>query len=105
MAYEVEYTVHLNPERKVIQNENLKVEKKGWGIQQANLTIDGRTFQPAMRLVTIDLTTIPAQANLVTIKLPPELAEIKNHDEVLDAGSGIGGTARFLAGQYGCQAG
>ena len=32
-----------------------------------------------------------------------ELAEIKNHDEVLDAGSGIGGTARFLANRYGCR--
>ena len=32
-----------------------------------------------------------------------ELAEIKNHDEVLDAGSGIGGTARFLANTYGCR--
>ena len=32
-----------------------------------------------------------------------ELAEIKSHDEVLDAGSGIGGTARFLANRYGCR--
>ena len=32
-----------------------------------------------------------------------ELAEISGHDEVLDAGSGIGGTARFLANQYGCR--
>jgi sarcosine/dimethylglycine N-methyltransferase len=31
------------------------------------------------------------------------LAEITSQDEVLDAGSGIGGTARFLADQYGCQ--
>jgi SAM-dependent methyltransferase len=31
-----------------------------------------------------------------------ELAAITEHDRVLDAGSGIGGTARFLAGQYGC---
>ena len=32
-----------------------------------------------------------------------ELAEISSHDDVLDAGSGIGGTARFLAEQYGCR--
>jgi 2-polyprenyl-3-methyl-5-hydroxy-6-metoxy-1,4-benzoquinol methylase len=32
-----------------------------------------------------------------------ELARITSEDRVLDAGTGIGGTARFLAGQYGCQ--
>ena len=32
-----------------------------------------------------------------------ELASITRADHVLDAGSGIGGTARFLAGQYGCR--
>ncbi len=31
-----------------------------------------------------------------------ELAEIESSDEVLDAGSGIGGTARFLADRFGC---
>jgi sarcosine/dimethylglycine N-methyltransferase len=31
-----------------------------------------------------------------------ELARVTSDDHVLDAGSGIGGTARFLAGQYGC---
>jgi sarcosine/dimethylglycine N-methyltransferase len=31
-----------------------------------------------------------------------ELAGITTKDNVLDAGSGIGGTARFLADQYGC---
>jgi SAM-dependent methyltransferase len=31
-----------------------------------------------------------------------ELAGINDHDRVLDAGSGIGGTSRFLAGHYGC---
>jgi SAM-dependent methyltransferase len=31
-----------------------------------------------------------------------ELAEIQRGDEVLDAGSGIGGTARYLADHYGC---
>jgi sarcosine/dimethylglycine N-methyltransferase len=32
-----------------------------------------------------------------------ELAKITGQDEVLDAGSGIGGTARFLADQYRCR--
>jgi sarcosine/dimethylglycine N-methyltransferase len=32
-----------------------------------------------------------------------ELASITAADHVLDAGSGIGGTARFLAGRYGCR--
>jgi len=32
-----------------------------------------------------------------------ELAQITGADRVLDAGAGIGGTARFLAAQYGCQ--
>jgi SAM-dependent methyltransferase len=32
-----------------------------------------------------------------------ELANITGQDRVLDAGTGIGGTARFLAAQYGCQ--
>jgi SAM-dependent methyltransferase len=32
-----------------------------------------------------------------------ELARITGQDRVLDAGAGIGGTARFLAAQYGCQ--
>lgn len=32
-----------------------------------------------------------------------DLAEITSEDQVLDAGSGIGGTARFLAGTYGCR--
>jgi SAM-dependent methyltransferase len=31
-----------------------------------------------------------------------ELASISSHDRVIDAGSGIGGTARFLAHQYAC---
>ncbi|HEX4437195.1 MAG TPA: methyltransferase domain-containing protein [Solirubrobacteraceae bacterium] len=32
-----------------------------------------------------------------------DLAEVKAEDRVLDAGTGIGGAARFLAGRFGCQ--
>jgi ubiquinone/menaquinone biosynthesis C-methylase UbiE len=32
-----------------------------------------------------------------------DLAEIERTDEVLDAGSGVGGTARYLADQFSCQ--
>ena len=32
-----------------------------------------------------------------------ELAQVASDDHVLDAGSGIGGTARFLADQYKCR--
>jgi sarcosine/dimethylglycine N-methyltransferase len=31
-----------------------------------------------------------------------ELAEIESSDEVLDAGSGVGGTARYVADRFGC---
>jgi len=39
---------------------------------------------------------------IATSKLT-ELAEIERSDEVLDAGSGVGGTARYLADQFGCR--
>src|SRR5580658_8004872 len=32
-----------------------------------------------------------------------ELAQIERSDEVLDAGSGVGGTARYLAEWFGCR--
>jgi ubiquinone/menaquinone biosynthesis C-methylase UbiE len=32
-----------------------------------------------------------------------DLAEVEAEDRVLDAGTGIGGAARFLAGRFGCQ--
>jgi SAM-dependent methyltransferase len=39
---------------------------------------------------------------IATVQLV-ELAEIERSDEVLDAGSGVGGTARYLADQFGCR--
>lgn len=32
-----------------------------------------------------------------------DLAEVRSEDRVLDAGTGIGGAARFLAGRFGCR--
>ena len=56
-------------------------------------------LQPADLGVLEDFHTL---GRIATSQLA-ELAEISSHDEVLDAGSGIGGTARFLASQYGCK--
>jgi predicted O-methyltransferase YrrM len=57
------------------------------------------------RLQAADLGTLEdfhAMGRIATGQLA-ELASITGQDHVLDAGSGIGGTARFLAGQYGCR--
>jgi SAM-dependent methyltransferase len=57
------------------------------------------------RLVPADLGTLEdfhTMGRIATGQLA-ELAKITREDRVLDAGTGIGGTARFLAGQYGCQ--
>jgi sarcosine/dimethylglycine N-methyltransferase len=55
-------------------------------------------IQPADLGILEDFHTL---GRIATIQLA-ELAEISSHDEVLDAGSGIGGTARFLADHYRC---
>ena len=55
-------------------------------------------LQPADLDVVEDFHTL---GRIATSQLA-ELAEISGHDRVLDAGSGIGGTARFLADRYGC---
>lgn len=57
------------------------------------------------RLAPADLGTLEdfhTMGRIATGQLA-ELAKITREDRVLDAGTGIGGTARFLAGQYGCQ--
>jgi len=57
------------------------------------------------RLQPADLGTLEdfhTMGRIATSQLA-ELASITGDDHVLDAGSGIGGTARFLAGQYGCR--
>ena len=55
--------------------------------------------QPADLGMVEDFHTL---GRIATMQLA-ELAGITSDDEVLDAGSGIGGTARFLADQYGCR--
>jgi sarcosine/dimethylglycine N-methyltransferase len=56
------------------------------------------------RLQPADLGTLEdfhTMGRIATSQLA-ELAKITSQDEVLDAGSGIGGTARFLADRYRC---
>jgi SAM-dependent methyltransferase len=57
------------------------------------------------RLQAADLSTLEdfhTMGRIATGQLAG-LASITSQDHVLDAGSGIGGTARFLARQYGCR--
>jgi sarcosine/dimethylglycine N-methyltransferase len=70
-------------------------------IQQALIAAgkDLNHLQPADLGTLEDFHTL---GRLATSQLS-ELANIGSHDEVLDAGSGIGGTARFLADKYGCR--
>ncbi len=70
-------------------------------IEQALIAagMDLHHIQPADLGVLEDFHT---SGRIATSQLA-ELAEITSNDEVLDAGSGIGGTARFLADQYGCR--
>ncbi|HEX4863481.1 MAG TPA: class I SAM-dependent methyltransferase [Acidimicrobiales bacterium] len=56
-------------------------------------------LQPADLAVLEDFHTL---GRIATSQLA-DLAEITTNDRVLDAGSGIGGTARFLADQFGCR--
>lgn len=59
---------------------------------------DLNQLQPADLAVFEDFHTL---GRIATSQLA-DLAEVTNNDHVLDAGSGIGGTARFLAEQFGC---
>jgi sarcosine/dimethylglycine N-methyltransferase len=59
---------------------------------------DLNTLQPGDLAPLEDFHTM---GRIATSQLA-ELAAIERCDEVLDAGSGIGGTARYLAGQFGC---
>ena len=70
-------------------------------IEQALLAAgkDPGHLQPADLGVLEDFHTM---GRIATSQLA-ELAAITPADHVLDAGSGIGGTARFLAGRYGCR--
>ncbi|MEC4762421.1 methyltransferase domain-containing protein [Mycobacterium sherrisii] len=57
------------------------------------------------RLVPADLTVLEdfhTMGRVATAQLP-DLAEIAQDSVVLDAGSGIGGTARYLADRFGCR--
>ena len=56
-------------------------------------------IQPADLSVVEDFHTL---GRIATSQLA-DLADITSGDEVLDDGSGIGGTARYLADQYGCR--
>lgn len=70
-------------------------------IEQALITAgkDPGRLQPADLGPLEDFHTM---GRIATSQLA-ELAKITSRDAVLDAGSGIGGTARFLAGQYRCE--
>jgi sarcosine/dimethylglycine N-methyltransferase len=70
-------------------------------IQQALMAAgkDLNGLKPADLALLEDFHTL---GRIATTQLA-ELAEITASDDVLDAGSGIGGTARFLADQFGCR--
>jgi SAM-dependent methyltransferase len=71
------------------------------GIEQA-LTAAGKDVS---RLAPADLAALEdfhTMGRIATGQLAG-LARITGQDRVLDAGAGIGGTARFLAATYGCQ--
>jgi sarcosine/dimethylglycine N-methyltransferase len=63
---------------------------------QAGFRLDD--LQPADLAPLEDFHTL---GRIATSQLA-DLAEINSHDRVLDAGSGIGGTSRFLADRSGC---
>jgi sarcosine/dimethylglycine N-methyltransferase len=60
---------------------------------------DPARIEPAALAMLEDFHTM---GRLATAALG-ELAEVRSEDAVLDAGTGIGGAARFLAGRFGCR--
>lgn len=60
--------------------------------------LDPDAIEPADLASLEDFHTL---GRLATAQLA-QLAGVSGHDRVLDAGTGIGGTARFLAAEYGC---
>lgn len=88
------------------KNDNGIVAQYSTGLSQANIEqaltaagLDLDRLQPADLGQLEDFHTM---GRLATAQLA-DLAHITSADAVLDAGSGIGGTARFLADQRGCQ--
>lgn len=59
---------------------------------------DPSAVEPSDLALLEDFHTL---GRLATAQLA-QLVDVAKHDRVLDAGTGIGGTARFLASEYGC---
>ena len=61
--------------------------------------------QKQANLTVTDLTSLDQYHYLGTsaVDHAAEILKISNHSQVLDIGSGIGGTSRYLAWKYGCQ--
>jgi len=69
---------------------------------EAALVAAGLDLDHLQRADLAPLEDFHTMGRIATSQLA-ELAAIERSDEVLDAGSGVGGTARYLAGQFGCR--